>query len=64
MVNLVALVFLLTANRKHAGLYLLPGEEYADISTSDRSGGYDERTAEKRQLCWTHLSRNLVALAE
>jgi transposase len=43
---------------------LLLGEEYDGIISSDRHGAYDGRAVEKRQICWAHLSRNLVAIAE
>ena len=63
-VSLVATVFVITLNRKRASLHLLLGETYAGIITSDRYTAYDGRAVAKRQLCWSHLARNLAAIAD
>lgn len=42
----------------------LLGAEYAGIVTSDRLKTYRCLAIDRRQLCWAHLIRNLLALAE
>jgi transposase len=63
-VSVVATVFVITSNRKRASLHALLGERYAGIITSDRHTAYNGRAVEARQICWSHLSRNLLAIAE
>lgn len=63
-VSAVATVFLLTLNRKRESLQRLVGASYAGIIGSDRHTAYNGRDASKRQICFSHLSRNLAAIAE
>ena len=63
-VSAVATVFLLTLNRKRESLQRLVGTDYAGILGSDRHTAYNGRDASLRQVCWSHLSRNLAALAD
>lgn len=63
-VSAVATVFLLTLNRKRESLQRLVGADYAGIIGSDRHTAYNGRDASLRQVCWSHLSRNLAAIAE
>ncbi len=63
-VSTVATVFLLTLNRKRESLQRLVGADYAGILGSDRHTAYNGRDAALRQICWSHLSRNLAAIAD
>jgi len=63
-VSTVATVFLLTLNRKRESLQRLVGADYAGILGSDRHTAYNGRHAALRQICWSHLSRNLAAIAD
>jgi transposase len=63
-VSAVATVFLLTLNRKRESLQRLIGTEYQGIVGSDRHTAYNGRDLRLRQICWAHLKRNLMALAE
>jgi transposase len=63
-VSIVATVFLITLNRKRASLQQLVGADYAGIIGSDRHSAYDGRDPTHRQVCWSHLDRNIQALAD
>ena len=63
-VSAVATVFLLTLNRKRESLQRLVGTDYNGIIGSDRYTAYNGRDVRLRQICWAHLKRNLVAIAE
>lgn len=63
-VSAVATVFLLTLNRKRASLQRLIGADYPGIIGSDRHTAYNGREVWLRQVCWSHLARNLAAIAE
>jgi transposase len=63
-VSAVATVFVLTLNRKRESLQRLVGADYNGIIGSDRYSAYNGRDVRKRQICWAHLKRNLVAIAE
>jgi transposase len=63
-VSAVATVFLLTLNRKRASLQRLVGADYPGIIGSDRHTAYNGRDASLRQVCWSHLARNLAAIAD
>src|SRR5665811_14901 len=42
----------------------LLGEEFSGVACSDRWWAYDYLDAERRQLCWAHLVRDLTAHSE
>jgi transposase len=56
--------FRLTTSRGRAGLDALVAADYGGIVGSDRWSAYNRYPAERRQLCWAHLTRNVRALAE
>jgi transposase len=56
--------FRLTTSRGRAGLDALVAADYGGVVGSDRWSAYNRYPAERRQLCWAHLTRNVRALAE
>lgn len=60
----LCVVFHVAANRSRAVLQRLIGTAYAGILSSDRLSAYNGHPADRRQLCWAHLLRNLLALSE
>lgn len=56
--------FRLTTSRGRTGLDALIPAEYGGVIGSDRWSAYNRYPAERRQLCWAHLTRNVRALAE
>jgi hypothetical protein len=56
--------FHLAASRKGAELDPLLGPSYTGLVTSDRFSAYKRLPVERRQLCWAHLKRDLVAFSE
>lgn len=60
----LVVVFHVAANRSRAVLTRLIGTTYAGILSSDRLAAYNGHPADRRQLCWAHLLRNLLALSE
>jgi transposase len=57
-------VFHVAANRSRPVLHRLIGSNYAGILSSDRLAAYNGQPPDRRQLCWAHLLRNLLALSE
>jgi transposase len=51
-------------DRHERELDALLGQEYAGTCCSDRWWAYNSREPEKRQVCWSHLVRELIAHAE
>jgi transposase len=51
-------------DRHERELDALLGEEFAGTCCSDRWWAYNSREPEKRQVCWSHLVRDLTAHAE
>ena len=51
-------------DRHERELTALLGGEYAGTCCSDRWWAYNSREPEKRQVCWSHLVRDLTAHAE
>ena len=51
-------------NCSAAVLTTLLGETFAGVVTSDRYRAYLSIPVERRQICWAHLQRNLIAFAE
>lgn len=60
----LCVVFHVAANRSRAVLTRLIGTAYAGILSSDRLSAYNGHPADRRQLCWAHLLRNLLALSQ
>jgi transposase len=57
-------VFHVAAGRGRGVLHRLIGTSFAGILSSDRLAAYNAHPADRRQLCWAHLLRNLLALSE
>lgn len=57
-------VFHVAAGRGRGVLQHLIGTTYAGILSSDRLSAYNSHPADRRQLCWAHLLRNLLALSQ
>ena len=51
-------------DRHERELTALLGDEFAGTCCSDRWWAYNSREPEKRQVCWSHLVRDLTAHAE
>jgi len=47
-----------------AVLLTLLGETFDGVVSSDRYKAYLRIPLERRQVCWAHLKRNLIAFAE
>lgn len=60
----VATCFRIHTSRGRVALRQVLGEAYRGIVGSDRYGVYEQFPAQQRQVCWAHLVRNLVGLAE
>jgi transposase len=56
--------FVVAKNRSAAALLTLLGETFAGVVSSDRYKAHLSIPIERRQVCWAHLKRNLVAFAE
>lgn len=63
-VTAVATLFLVHTSRGAKAFSALLGADYAGIVGSDRYRVYNGVPAERRQLCWAHLVRNLRGLAD
>lgn len=63
-VGTLATVFLVATSRGGLVLTTLLGEAFPGIVGSDRAKAYRVVPVERRQVCWAHLKRNFVALAE
>jgi transposase len=57
-------VFHVAAGRGRGVLQRLIGTSFGAILSSDRLAAYNAHPADRRQLCWAHLLRNLLALSE
>ena len=60
----IATCFRLHTSRGKVALRELLGETYRGIVGSDRYGVYEQFPPGQRQVCWAHLIRNLMGLAE
>ncbi len=56
--------FLLSPHRSRDTLNTLLGEEFRGIVTSDRFRAYAHLPLTRRQICWTHLQRDLRKFSE
>jgi transposase len=63
-VSAVAIWFRICSGRGQEQLRALVGEGYRGIVTSDRLSAYKLLANGQRQLCWSHLIRNLLGLQE
>src|SRR5450756_2321623 len=59
-----AAVFRIAEGRHQREAKALLGEEFSGVACSDRWWAYDYLDAERRQLCWAHLVRDLTAHGE
>jgi len=64
VVTACATLFCVTKPRSGKTLRAIIGEEYGGIVTSDRGSWYSWLDDARHQLCWAHLIRNVLALAE
>lgn len=63
-VSAVAVCFRICTGRGQNELRALLGDSYRGIVSSDRLSAYKLLPNEQRQLCWSHLVRNLLGLQE
>jgi transposase len=56
--------FVVAKNRSAAVLVSVLGEAFDGVVSSDRYKAYLSIPIERRQICWAHLKRNLLAFAE
>jgi len=64
MVTAVVTVFIQGLSRSTAAAIELLGSSFGGIVVSDRFSAYNHLPTQQRQLCWAHLIRDLVAIAE
>jgi transposase len=64
VVTQAATLFQVASGRGKTVVCALLGEQYCGIVGSDRLKTYRWVAADRRQLCWAHLIRNLLALAD
>jgi len=64
MVTPVVTVFLQGLSRSAAAAIELLGNTFGGIVVSDRFSAYNHLPVMQRQLCWAHLIRDLIAIAE
>jgi transposase len=64
MVTPVVTVFLQGLSRSAAAAIELLGSAFDGIVVSDRFSAYNHLPVMQRQLCWAHLIRDLIAIAE
>jgi len=64
MVTAVVTVFIQGLSRSTAAAIELLGNAFGGIVVSDRFSAYNHLPTQQRQLCWAHLIRDLVAIAE
>jgi transposase len=57
-------LFVVAKHRSAAVLLSLLGEGFDGVVSSDRFKAYLSIPVERRQICWAHLKRNLLAFAE
>lgn len=63
-VSRVATLFHVATSRGGKVITTLVGTAFAGVVTSDRLKSYRVLVVDRRQICWAHLIRNLLALAE
>jgi transposase len=63
-VTALCTLFVVARNRSAAVLATVLGEAFDGVVSSDRYKAYLSIPIERRQICWAHLKRNLVAFAE
>jgi transposase len=63
-VTALCTLFVVAKNRSAAVLATVLGETFDGVVGSDRYKAYLSVPLERRQICWAHLKRNLVAFAE
>jgi transposase len=64
MVTPVVTVFLQGLSRSTAAAIELLGDAFGGIVVSDRFSAYNHLPIQQRQLCWAHLKRDLITIAE
>jgi len=64
MVTAAVTVFIQGLSRSTAAAIELLGNAFGGIVVSDRFSAYNHLPTQQRQLCWAHLVRDLVAIAE
>ena len=64
MVTAVVTVFFQGLSRSTAAAMELLGNAFGGIVVSDRFSIYNHLPLERRQICWTHVTRDLTAIAE
>jgi transposase len=64
MVTPAVTVFLQGLSRSTAAAIELLGNTFGGIVVSDRFSAYNHLPIQQRQLCWAHVIRDLVAIAE
>ena len=64
MVTAVVTLFIQGLSRSTAAAIELLGNAFGGIVVSDRFSAYNHLPVMQRQLCWAHLIRDLVAIAE
>jgi transposase len=64
MVTPVVTVFLQGLSRSGAAAIELLGSSFGGIVVSDRFSAYNHLPIQQRQLCWAHVMRDLIAIAE
>jgi transposase len=64
MVTPMVTVFLQGLSRSAAAAIELLGNTFGGIVVSDRFSAYNHLPVMQRQLCWAHLIRDLIAIAE
>jgi transposase len=63
-VSRVATLFHVASSRAGKVIATLVGTPFGGVVTSDRLKSYRALPLDRRQVCWAHLIRNLLALAE
>jgi transposase len=63
-VTALVTVFLVHTRRNATAAKALLGEAFAGILTTDRWASYNWVAAERRQLCWSHLTRDFKAFLD
>jgi transposase len=64
MVSTVATLFLVASSRGGKVITTLLGDAFDGIVSSDRLKSYQVLSVERRQVCWAHLIRTLLAFYE
>ena len=60
----IAVCFMTAFGRGQEAAKRLLGAEFDGVLVTDQYAGYRFIDADQRQLCWAHVARNLVAIAE